>query len=67
MAGAVDHAIRNDQPVAAGGLRGKRSADGFGAATVLSVLPVCAARRYAFCARGVRTAGSFRQAVGSSD
>ena len=34
MACAVDHATRNDQPVAAGGLRGKRSADGVGAAAV---------------------------------
>jgi hypothetical protein len=43
VAGAVDHATRNDQPVAAGGLRGQRGADGFGAAAVLSALPVCAA------------------------
>jgi flagellar motor protein MotB len=67
VAGAVDHATRNDQPVAASGLRGKRGADGFGAAAVLSVFPVCAARRYALSARGGRAAGPFRQAVGSGD
>ena len=37
------HAARHDQPLAAGGLRGKRGADGLGAAAVLSVFPVCAA------------------------
>ena len=53
VACAVDHAAWNDQPVAAGGLRGKRGADGLGAAAVLSVLPVCAARRCALAARVV--------------
>ena len=43
VANAVDHATRHDQPLAAGGLRGKRGADGLGAAAVLSVFPVCAA------------------------
>src|SRR6266404_264691 len=43
VANAVDHATRHDQPLAAGGLCGKRGADGLGAAAVLSVFPVCAA------------------------
>ena len=52
MAGALDHAARNDMPVAAGGVCGERGTDRLGAAAVLSVLPVRAARQRARGARG---------------
>src|SRR5450759_5094185 len=67
VAGTLDHAAWNDQPLAAGGLCGKRGADGLGAATVLPVLPVRADRRHAGSTCGGRPVAAWRQAVGSGD